>query len=333
MFLGAIITDCGLQIMINLNQLRAFYHVAKYESYTIAAQKLFISQPAVTAQIKLFEKFYDMKLFRKQGKKLFLTHIGKILFEKAEHIFDMEDEVDIILTQTRELNQGVLEIGCTKAYARHIMPSIISVFHRAYPNIKVILEEGSSMSMINTLRDFKNEVVVVAQMDVHDARLEFIPFSQEEIVVVIPVDHPLTRKKELEFRDIVKEPVIMKGKGSGTRKKILELYKTHKTVPDVFMESNNTGFIIDLVERGEGISFLVKPAIYQKVKDKKLASRKLMNTKIFLDVSLGYSKNTPLSPAAKAFYEVVKNSFIEESPRGGVGSLMARILAEHPQNE
>ena len=318
--------------MINLNQLRAFFYVAKHKSYTIAAQKFFISQPAVTAQIKLFETFYDIKLFRKQGRSLFLTHIGKILFEKAEQIFHLEDEVDTILTQMKELNQGLLEIGCTKAYARHIMPSIISVFHRAYPNIKVILEEGSSMAMINSLRDFKNEVVVVAQMEVNDSRLQFIPFSQEEIVVILSVNHPLTRKKELEFKDIAMEPVIMKGKGSGTRKKILDLYKTHEAIPNIFMESNNSRFITDLVEQGEGISFLVKPAIDQKVKEKKLALRKLKDTHLYLDVSLGYSKNIPLSPAAKAFCKMVNKSFIEKTPQGGVGSLMAKILAEHPQN-
>ena len=137
--------------MINLNQLRAFYYVAKHASFTIAAEKLFISPPAVTAQIKLFEK--------------------------AEIIFGMEGEVEAILTQMKELNHGLLKIGCTKAYAKHIMPSIISVFRRAYPNIKIILEEGSSMAMINNLRDFKNEVVVVAQMDVNDSRIQFIPFS------------------------------------------------------------------------------------------------------------------------------------------------------------
>jgi len=319
--------------MINLNQLRAFYTVAKHGSYTIAAKELFISQPAVTAQIKLFEKHHDLKLFDKYRKKLILTHIGKRLFEKAEQIFSIEDELENTLIQRKELNHGLLEIGCTKAYAKHIMPSIISVFHRAYPNIKVILEEGSSMAMINSLRDFKNEVVVVAQMEVSDSRIKFIPFSQEEIVIVLPANHPLTRKTELEFKDIAAEPVLMKGRGSGTRKKIHDLYKTHNATPNVFMESNNTAFIIDLVERGEGISFLVKPAIYPKVKENKLAFRKLKHIKIFLDVSLGYSKTIPLSPAARAFYNVVKNSFIETSPKGGVESIMARILAAHPQNE
>ncbi|MFA5904073.1 MAG: LysR family transcriptional regulator [Desulfobacula sp.] len=318
--------------MINLNQLRAFFYVAKYSSYTVAAEKLCISQPAVTAQIKLFENYYDMKLFRRQGREIFLTHAGKILFEKAEKIFSIEDEVETTLTQLKELNQGLLEIGCTKAYAKHIMPSIISVFHRAYPKVKIILEEGNSMAMINSLRDFKNEMVVVAQMDVNDSRIQFIPFSQEEIVAIFCVDHPLARKKEIEFRDIAKEPLILKGTGSGTRKKVVDLYDKHKVVPNVFMESNNTEFIIDLVERGEGISFLVKPAVDGKVKEKKIAMHPLKDERLFLDVSLGFSKNVPLSPAATAFYNVIQRSFIEKTPQGGIRSIMAKILAGHWQN-
>ncbi|CCK79757.1 LysR family transcriptional regulator [Desulfobacula toluolica] len=319
--------------MINLNQLRAFYYVAKHSSHTIAAEKLFISQPAVTAQIKLFENFYDMKLFKKTGRRLILTHLGELLFEQAERIFKIEDKVENILSQIKELNQGLLELGCTKAYAKHIMPSIISVFHRAYPKIKIILQEGSSMTMIKSLLEFENEVVVVAQMEVTDPKIQFIPFSLEEIVIILPVNHPLNRKKEIEFNDIALEPVIMRGQGSGTRKKIMDLYKKHNATPNIFMESNNTEFIMNLVERGDGISFLVKPAIDHKTKEKKLISRSLKNTRIFLNVSFAYIKNTPLSPAAKAFFDVFKNSFIEGTPRGGIGSIMAKILAEHPQNE
>ncbi len=318
--------------MINLNQLRAFCYVARHASYTVAAEKLCISQPAVTAQIKLFENFYDMKLFRRQGREIGLTHVGKILYEKAERIFSIEDEVETALAEIKELNQGLLQIGCTKAYAKYIMPSIMSVFHRAYPNIKIILEEGSSMAMINSLRDFKNEVIVVAQMDVNDSRLQFVPFSQEEIVVVLSADHPLTQKKEIEFSDVADEPLILKGTGSGTRQKITGLFEKYKIVPNVFMESNNTEFIIDLVERGEGISFLVKPSVEGKVQEGKIVMHRLKGERLFLDVSLGFSKNVPLSPAATAFYDVVKRSFIEKSPQGGIGSIMAKILAEHRQN-
>jgi DNA-binding transcriptional LysR family regulator len=317
----------GSRLMVNLNQLRAFYYVAKHDSYTIAAQKLFITQPAVTAQIKLFENFYGITLFNRKGRSLFLSHVGKLLFEKAEKIFALENDIETMLTQIKEMDRGLLTIGCTKAYAKHIMPSIISVFHRAYPNIRIILEEGSSMAMINSLREFKNEIIVVAQMDIKDPGIQFIPFSQEEIVVIMAMGHPLSRKKEITFHDIEKEPIILKGTGSGTRKKVAELYSSNKVVPNVFMESNNTEFIINLVERGEGISFLVKPSIEQKVNEKKIVMHRLKDIRLFLDVSLGFSKISPLSPAAAALYEVIKRSFIEESSQNKIGSIMAKILA------
>jgi DNA-binding transcriptional LysR family regulator len=313
--------------MVNLNQLRAFYYVAKHDSYTVAAQKLFITQPAVTAQIKLFENFYGIKLFNRKGRALFLSHIGKLLFEKAEKIFALENEIEEMLAQMKEMNQGLLAIGCTKAYAKHIMPSIISAFHRTYPNIRIILEEGSSMAMINSLRDFENEIIVVAQMDIKDSRIQFIPFSQEEIVLIMAVDHPLSKKKEVTFNDIKNEPIILKGTGSGTRKKIVDLYRNNDMVPIVFMESNNTEFIINLVEKGEGISFLVKPSIEQKVYEKRIVMHRLKDNRLFLDVSLGFSKNNPLSPAASAFYEVIKRTFTEEFSQNKIGSIMAKILA------
>jgi DNA-binding transcriptional LysR family regulator len=313
--------------MVNLNQLRAFYYVAKHDSYTVAAQKLFITQPAVTAQIKLFENFYGITLFNRKGRSLFLSHVGNLLFEKAEKIFALENDIEEMLTQIKEMDRGLLTIGCTKAYAKHIMPSIVSVFHRAYPNIRIILEEGSSMAMINSLKEFKNEIIVVAQMDIKDPRIQFVPFSQEEIVVIMAVDHPFSRKKEITFHDIENEPIILKGTGSGTRRKVAELYSDNKVVPNVFMESNNTEFIINLVERGEGLSFLVKPSVEQKVNEKKIVMHRLKDIRLFLDVSLGFSKINPLSPAASAFYEVIKRSFIEESSQNKIGYIMAKILA------
>lgn len=318
--------------MINLNQLRAFYYVAKYSSYTTAAKKLFITQPAVTAQVKLFESNYDIKLFSKRGKKLLLTHPGKLLFEKARLIFRLEDEVENTLSHIKETNQGFLEIGCTKVYAKFIMPTAISLFHRTYPGIKIRIKEGNSMEIINSLRDLENEIVIVAQMGVNDSRLEFIPISQEEIIIVLPADHALAGKRALLFDDIVSLPVILKGEGSGTRKKIIELYEMHHATPNVFMESNNIEFILDLVEKNEGISFLVKPSTDQKVREKKIVIKRLKGMKIFLDVSMGYSKSSSLSPSASAFCDVIKSSFLEESPKGNVGSIMARILASQPRN-
>ena len=149
--------------MLNFNQLRVFYHAAKNLNFTAAANDLFITQPAVTFQMKAFEEFCNLKLFKKRARRLFLTDEGRTLFEYAEKIFQYEKEIENVIEDMRELKRGVLSLGTTKAYARYFMPLMLSTFHKNYPNIKIQLNEGSSLDMTYSLLDFKIEVAVIAQ--------------------------------------------------------------------------------------------------------------------------------------------------------------------------
>ena len=129
--------------MLNFNQLRAFHYAAKYMSFTHAANRLFVTQPAVTAQIKTLEESCDLKLFKKRGRHVFLTESGKTLYEHTQKIFQYEKEIETVIDDMKELKRGVLHIGCTKTYARYFMPSMLSSFHQDYPNIKIHLDDPS----------------------------------------------------------------------------------------------------------------------------------------------------------------------------------------------
>ena len=101
--------------MLNFNQLRVFYHAAKNLNFTAAANELFITQPAVTFQMKAFEEFCNLKLFKKRSRRLFLTDEGRTLFEYAEKIFKFEKEIENVIDEMKELKRGVLSLGTTKA--------------------------------------------------------------------------------------------------------------------------------------------------------------------------------------------------------------------------
>jgi DNA-binding transcriptional LysR family regulator len=137
--------------MLNFNQLRTFYYAAKNLNFTVAASELFITQPAVTAQVKSFEEFCSLKLFKKKGRKLHLTDEGKALFDYAENIFKYEKEILNVIDDMKELKRGDLRLGTTKTYARYFMPFLISGFRKAYPHIKIHLDEGSSRDMIYSI--------------------------------------------------------------------------------------------------------------------------------------------------------------------------------------
>ena len=313
--------------MLNFNQLRVFYYAAKNRNFTAAAKDLFITQPAVTAQVKALEGCSNLKLFKKRGRNIYLTDAGQTLYEYAKKIFAYEKEIENAIEEMRELKRGVLRLGTSKTYARYFMPSLMTSFHKAHPQIKIHLDEGSSLDMMNSLLDFKNEVVVIARAG-DNPEITFVPFSQEELVVIMSTDHPLAGKETVSLQELAEEPIIMKETGSGTWKRVNELFDQNHCVPNVLMETSNNEFIKQLVQRGEGVSFLVKACVALEIQEKKLATVPLKDQKIYLDVSFGYLKDQPLSPPAKAFENVLKKLRAEDMRPQDIGSLMAKILAQ-----
>jgi len=312
--------------MINFNQLRNFYYTAKNLSFTLAAKRLYITQPAVTAQVKSLENYCNLKLFKKKGRKIYLTDEGKTLYEYARKFFEYEKEIEDVIEDMRELKRGVLRLGTTKAYARYFMPFMITGFHEAYPQIKIHLNEGSSSDMIYSLLDLKIEVAIIAKAEDHPY-VYFTPFSQEEMVLIMAQGHHLARKKAISFRELAEEPIIMKETGSGTRKLINELFAQSNCTPNVLMETSNAEFIKQLVQRGDGISFLVREAIASELRDKKLATVP-MKEKIFLDVSIAYLKDQHLSPSARVFLDTLHKLRSADMAPQGIGWLMAKMQAK-----
>jgi len=313
--------------MINFNQLRIFYHAAKYQNYTLASKKLCITQPAVTAQMKLFEDNCNLRLFKKKGRNIYLTDEGKTLYEYAKTIFEYEKEIDDVIEDMKKLKRGVLRLGTTKSYARYFMPFLISGFHQTYPNIKIHLNEGSSLEMIHGLLDFQNEVAIIAKAEDHPD-VFFMPFSQEELVMILAPEHPLARKRVINFMDLAEEPIIMKETGSGTRRLINELFARHNRTPDVLVETSNTEFIKQLVQRGDGVSFVVREAVAVELKEKKLATVPVKDQKLFLNISIAYLKNQHLSHSARAFLDILGTLVPADMTLQGIGALMTKMLAK-----
>ncbi len=313
--------------MLNFNQLRVFYYAAKNLNFTAAAGELFITQPAVTFQVKTFEEYCSLKLFKKRGRKVYLTDEGRVLYEYADTIFKYEKEIECAIDEMRELKRGILSLGTTKTYARYFMPLMITTFHQNYPNIKIQLNEGSSLDMILSLLDFKNEVAVIAKAMDHP-EVNFFPFSQEEMAVIVAPDHHFARKKMVVLKDLAKEPFIMKETGSGTRKRVEQLFSDENCTPDILLETSSTELIKQLVERGEGISFLVRESVAAEIKEKKLVDVAVKGRKIFLDVSIAYLKKQVLSPPARAFVDTLRKLKSGDMHPMGIGLMMAKILAQ-----
>jgi len=313
--------------MINFNQLRVFHQVAKNMNFTAAAKKLYITQPAVTAHMKLFENYCGLKFFKKRGHKIYLTSEGQALYDYTQKIFEYERQIEDLIDDLKDLKRGMLHLGTSKTYARYFMPFLISSFRDVYPHIKIHLDEGSSLDIMHSLLDLKNEVAVIAKVEDHPD-ICFIPFSQEELVLILAPEHPLAGKKYVTPAELANEPVIAKEEGSKTRKLVNALFNDHGISPEILMETSNAEFIKQLVQRGEGVSFFVREVVALELQEKKLATVPIKGTRIILEVNIAYLKNQLLSPPAQAFLEILLKISPKEKSDQGIRKIMDSMLAK-----
>ncbi len=290
---------------MNLKQLEAFYLVIKRGSFTKAAEELNVTQPAVTIQVRALEKSLNLKLIQQVGKKVHLNEAGELLYQYAEKIFDLVNEADEKMRDFKKLLRGTLRIGTTKNYARYIMPSILSEFQRRFPRIKVILDEGNSESMARSVAEMKNELAIIAQLNL-DRKIKSKFFSTVEFVLVASPEHRFSKQEIVSLRELNGEPVILREKGSGSREAILRKFQEYGIWPSVIIESSSLDFIVDYVKQNKAVSFMFQPDIQEELEMGTLKVIPLEEGNIIFFTDIIYHGEKPLSPPGQAFLNMVE---------------------------
>ncbi|VBB46633.1 putative HTH-type transcriptional activator CmpR [uncultured Desulfatiglans sp.] len=285
---------------VNLNQLRAFFLATREKSITKAAESLYVTQPAVTMQIKALEEDLDLKLFTRYGKALELTETGRVLFGYAERIFEIVEEMEYVLKGRAELSQGSLVIGTTRSFARHLMPQILSRFQERYPDIKVYLKEASSTSIAEGIIAHEFNVGIIARIPFR-SRLSVVPYSKEEFCLVVPTTHRFARMQTVHMSDLATEPIIIREEGSGSRYAILSFLDAYGIKPSVLLEAESLEFIKQYVIQGRGVTIMYKPDIRLETQLGLLKPINLAEGPIQVQTDMIFAKGIELNPATKAF--------------------------------
>jgi DNA-binding transcriptional LysR family regulator len=291
---------------INLNQLRAFYLAAREKSITRAAEALHVTQPAVTMQIKAFENQLKVKLFRKIGKELILTDVGKVLYGYAKRMFKIVDEMEYVLKSYGDLTKGSLTIGTTRSFARHLMPGLLSRFQQSFPNVRVFLKVGSSQEIADSIAAFKYDLGIIGRLPNLD-KLKVVPYTKEEFCVVISPNHRFAAESTVSLTEIKNEPIIIRESGSGSRHAILSLLASHNVKPSVLVEAGSVEFIKEYIIKERGISFLYKPEIELEAKMGLLKPLDIQEGPIWVQTDIVFAKRADLPPPAKAFLQIISS--------------------------
>lgn len=289
---------------LNLNQLRAFYFAANCRSISRAAEKLFISQPAVSMQIRALEDRYGIRLFIRRKKRLELTESGEKLFEVADKIFRMAREAEELLLQESDFVTHVLKIGSTKTLVRYFLARYISRFRETFPKIQIQIDEGSSVRMVQSVLDNRNDLAITGRVP-YDSKLKVIPFIQDAMVLLAAPGHPLCRKRVISIEDLRGENFILREEGSGVRRVIEKMFKERGIVPSALIETGNVDFIKELVKMGKGITLLARMGVDPDLRKGDLKALPFKEGPLVLDIDIVISNERKLSKVGDAFLNLL----------------------------
>lgn len=287
---------------LNLNQLRAFFFAARCGSITLASEQLFITQPAVSMQIKGLENQYGVQLFVRSKKKLQLTEAGKRLYAVATRIFTLVAEAEQVLIQAKELEAGLLRIGSTKQLVKYLLAKYISRFQRLFPRIQIQIHEGSSREMVRSVMENQIDFAIVGRIE-YDDKIEVIPFIQDELVLLVAPGHRFCSKDMIRVEDLTEENLIMREQGSGTRRLVERVLNDTEIISTVYVESGNVDFIKELVAMGNGVTLIPRMGVDKDVDSGSLIMLPLEGGQIVLDIDIVINKERPLSNADNVFLD------------------------------
>mgnify|MGYP006428576993 CR=1 FL=1 len=287
-------------MILNINQLRAFYYAARLKSITLAAQELMVTPPAISMQVKQLEENLEIKLIFRDGNSIRITEVGQAVFERCDKIFkeikDMEDYIEDISTS----KMGVLKIGCPQTPAKYIMPRLIAEFKKTYPGIRILLNQGDNSEMLKSILNHKNELAVIRRRG-DDTRLKVKSFGSENLVLVAAPKSRNLLVSEISITQLATIPLIVPQEGSATRDVVFEYFRKFKLTPTIIMESGSADLIKEVVAQDNGVSFLVRSAVQTELKNKTLRSIHVLEESPNIEYGIGYLKRTSLSPGAWAF--------------------------------
>ena len=288
----------------SLNSLMVFHEVAKHQSFSKAAEDLFISQPAVTKHIRNLELKMGMGLILRGRGGFALTEAGKMLFKYTQKISFHLMEIEDALGRFQKDQRGLLKIGTTESYSTCLMPRLLSGFQTTFPSIKIALDVGNSEEIEGSLSTYRNDLAVIGVTKV-SRKFESIPFLREELVLIVSRDHPLSKRKSVSLRELEGYPLIIRAKGSTTRKILLQAFKALDIRPSLLIEAGSSEFIKQWVSEGKGVSVIVKRIVEEEEKRGILRTVPLSD-KLYLEVAFLYLKKERSNPAIKTFVQYVE---------------------------
>jgi DNA-binding transcriptional LysR family regulator len=288
---------------MDLNSLNAFLAVADTGSFSKAAEKIFLSQPAVSKRILALESRLNAKLFDRVGRQVHLTEAGRVLYAKSRALLHELTEVKRTLGN---LNSGVgteLSFATSHHVALHRLPKPLKAFHKKYPNTRLTLSFMESEKACQTVAQGDLEMAIVTLPSRIHAPLRAEKIWGDPLKIVVARDHALARKRSISIQNLSEFPAILPGPGTATREIILQALRIDRAKLQIGMSTNYLEVLKMLTHVGLGWC-----ALPQVMVDANLKVLEIKKVNIERALGIVTHENRTLSNAASAWQDLVRKS-------------------------
>ncbi len=295
---------------MEFKQLEAFVAVVDYGSFSEAARKLYLTQPTISAHVRSLEEELHTKLILRTTKKTTITTRGYQLYDSAVRMLEIRNN---LLENFTGVQKHMIDLAASTIPSSYLLPEILAAFGKTHPDIYFHSIQADSAESINRVLDGTVDLALVGQ-NTRDETCVFLPFCQDELVIATPItNHYLgLQNKSVTFEDFIKDPIIIREKGSGTKKEMdlfLEQIGVTPSDLNVIARMNDLEGIKKSIVNGLGISILSARSALDLQKTKQILLFPLEESAHKRTFYIVYSKNRILKPHVRQFIQFVQNFY------------------------
>jgi len=294
---------------LTLQQLKLFEAVSRLSSYTRAAEELFLTQPAVSIQIKRLEEQAGLPLLEQVGKKIFPTAAGKEMYAASLDILNRVEDLKISIDEIQGTVKGPLQVSVITT-AKYFLPNLLGSFLQKYPDVEPILRFTNRARILERLMNNDDDFVIMGQVP-KDDYLESYPFLNNIIGIVAPADHPLANKKNIPLEELQNQRFLNREAGSGTRQAFDQLLKEQGVKIEPYMELGSSEALKQAVMAGLGVAALSIHSVQLELEVNKLTILDIQGFPLKRRWYAVHLKGRKLPLVARTFLDYI----LEESQR------------------
>lgn len=284
-------------------RLKVFHAVAEQESFRKAAERLNLSQPAVSQNVHALEEDLGVTLFDRSGNRVRLTHAGTVLLKYARRSAQLAREAVDALAKIAGEPRGELRLGASTTVAQYILPRMLGAFQKEYPQITLSVTSGNTEHVVEFLLQGRIAMGII-EGPASSRELRKRRFLEDRMVLIVPRGHPWAGLREIPIDSLKEIPLLMREPGSGSRR-VVELALKRAGVKlgslKVAMDLDSTEAIVSGVEAGLGAGFVSQWAIGKEVRLGTLKVVRVAGLEIVRDLTLIQRSGPSMEGPAGAF--------------------------------